>query len=120
MVCQATAAFFHKAFLLKESDRRRDLWRYKRASPTRFKQKNQLDFQERNSIVFQDQKVVADSVSCAFYEVVIVKLQIRRRVNLPGRWIGLAILEIGNTTIHPACIFCSRSLRLDAGGFLER
>jgi hypothetical protein len=43
----------------------------------------------------------------AFYEVVFVKLQIRRRVNLPGRWIGFAILEIGKTTIHPASIFCS-------------
>jgi hypothetical protein len=56
----------------------------------------------------------------AFYEVVFVKLQTRRRVNLPGRWIGFAILEIGKTTIHPASIFCSCSLRLYAGGFLER
>ncbi len=43
----------------------------------------------------------------AFYEVVFVKLQERRCVKLPGRWIGFAILEIGKTTIHPASIFCS-------------
>jgi len=41
-------------------------------------------------------------------------------VNLAGRWIGFAILEIGKTTRHPASIFCSRSLHLYAGSFLER
>jgi hypothetical protein len=56
----------------------------------------------------------------AFYEVVFVKLQIRRRVDLPGRWIGFAILEIDKTTTDPASIFCSRSLRFYAGGFLGR
>jgi hypothetical protein len=56
----------------------------------------------------------------AFYEDVFVKLQIRRCVNLPDVEIGFAILEIGKTTTHPASIFCSRSLRLCAGGFLKR
>ena len=56
----------------------------------------------------------------AFYEVVFVKLQTRRRVNMPGRWIGFAIWEIGKATTHPASIFYSRSLRLYAGGFLKR
>lgn len=55
-----------------------------------------------------------------FYEVVFVKLQTRQCVNLPGRWIGFAIYEIGKTTTHPASIFRSRSLRLCAGGFLGR
>jgi hypothetical protein len=56
----------------------------------------------------------------AFYEDVFVKLQTRRCVNLPDVGIGFAILEIGKRTTHPGCIFCSRSMHLDAGGFLKR
>jgi hypothetical protein len=41
----------------------------------------------------------------AFYEVDFVKLQYRRRVNLPDVEIGFAILDIGKTTTHPAWIF---------------
>ena len=52
-------------------------------------------------------EALMQDVIATFYEVVFVKLQTRRRVNVPGRWIGLAILEIGKTTIHPASIFCS-------------
>ena len=56
----------------------------------------------------------------AFYEVVFVKLQARRRVNLSGRWIGFVILEIGKATKHATSFFRARSLRLGAGGFLGR
>ncbi len=64
--------------------------------------------------------IVSLSALATFYEVVFVKLPSRRRVDLPGRRIGFVILEIGKATKHPTSIFCLRSLRPCAGGFLGR